>query len=74
VSSDQSSGGDPRDPFEAADAELARGSDGARREPCDGCGTADEPSLISPEGVDVLLCDDCLRSCAEAAEVLDRGA
>jgi len=66
------SGEGPRDPFEAAEVELKRGSDGARRTPCDGCGSADESSLIGPEGTDLLLCDDCLRSCAESAEVLDR--
>jgi hypothetical protein len=52
--------------------ELKRGSDGARRKPCDGCGTADESSLIGPEGTGLLLCDECLLSCAESAEVLDR--
>jgi hypothetical protein len=52
--------------------ELKHGSDGARRTPCDGCGTADESSLIGPEGTDLLLCDECLLSCAESAEVLKR--
>ena len=72
--SERSSAEDPRDPFVSAEGGLKRGTDGIRRTPCDGCGSADESSLISPQGVDLLLCDDCLRKCAESAEVLDRAA